>query len=169
MERIFCDCTQLRELARELPSEPRNHGLTWLTAGKNALAEDFRALHNLRILCIKYGRTPDAIVAKLRDMNLLRYSIEDSTYRYNTPEQQTPTQPEIKLEHTMTQPLQTLTLIFGNDIKECSPEKLITAITKCQTELASLNNIPRNKWTDKRGEELKAAIAAAVDELNTRA
>lgn len=169
MDKIFCDCTQLRELARELPSEPRNHGLTWLTTGKNALAEDFRALHNLRSLCIKYGRTPDSIVAKLRDMNLLKYNVEDSTYRYNTLEQQAPTQPEIKLENDMTQPLQTLTLIFGNDIKKCSPEDLISVITKCQNELTSLTNIPRNKWTDKRGDELKAAIAAAVDELNTRA
>jgi hypothetical protein len=169
MSKIFCDCSDLQVLSRELPSQPRNHGVIWSQHLKNELADDFRALHNLRSLCIKYGRTPDSIVAKLRDMNLLEYYAEDGAYRYKTLEKQTPTQPETKLEKDMTQPLQTLTLLFGTDIKECTPDKLIKVIQQCQAEFATHNALPINAYSTKRMDELKAAIAAAVDELNTRA
>ena len=168
MSKIFCTYVQLRELTKELPSEPVNHGTIWTTAMKAALVEDFRSLYNLRTMCLRHGRTPDSIVAKLRDFSLLTYNVEDSTYRYNTLEKQTPTQPETKLENDMTQPLQNLTLIFGSDIKTMTETQLITSITKCTAEINSFNAIPRNKWTEKRTEELKAAIDAAVAELDTR-
>lgn len=170
MSKIFTSSVIMRELSRELPSEPENHGTTWTTAMKTDLARDFCKLYNLRALCIRYGRTPDSIVAKLRDLNLLTYSVEDSTYRYNIPVKQQPdNQPETQLENDMTQPLQNLTLIFGSDIKTMTEPQLIAAITKCTNEVNSFNTIPRNKWTDKRTAELQAAIEAAVAELNTRA
>lgn len=169
MSKIFISCFDLRELSRELPSEPPNHGTTWVTAAKAELVDDFRKLYNLRALCVRHGRTPDSIVAKLRDLSLLTYSAEDSTYRYNTLEKQTPTKPETKLENDMTQPLQNLTLIFGSDIKTMTEAQLITNITRCTAEINSFNAIPRNKWTEKRTAELNAAIDAAVSELNTRA
>jgi len=68
-----------------------------------------------------------------------------------------------------TTPLQNLTLLFGNDIKECSEADLISVIVKCQNEITSFNSIPRNKWTEKRATELKTAIDAATAELDTRA
>lgn len=172
MSKVFCNCADLQALSRELPSQPRNHGVIWSQKLKNELAEDFRSLHNLRILCIKYGRTPDSIVAKLRDMSLLEYYAEDSSYRYNTLEKQTPTnQVNSTQEKTMSnnQPINTITYLFGNNIKECEVNDLIKAIQKCQSEIATHNALPMNAYSTKRMEELSNAIKVAVDELNTRA
>lgn len=170
MSKIFVTCATLHALSQELPSEPLNHGMVWTTTMKADLARDFCKLYNLRALCIRYGRTPDSIVAKLRDLNLLAYNVEDSTYRYNIPvKQQSDNQPETKLENDMTQPLNTITFLFGTDIKECTTDKLIKAIQTCQSEIATHKALPLNKFSDKRVEECKAAIDAAVAELNTRA
>ncbi len=152
------------------PQGRANHGARW----------DNEQLHELRRLwvgttltfpeiCDTMGRSYDSILQRLCSLKLLRYNALDYSYYHAPRAPLINLETETKLENDMTQPLQNLTLIFGEDIKACTPEKLIASITKCQSELASLNNIPRNKWTDKRGEELKAAIAAAVDELNTRA
>lgn len=170
MSKIFTSSVIMRELSRELPSEPENHGMVWTTAMKTDLARDFCKLYNLRALCIRYGRTPDSIVAKLRDLNLLTYSVEDSTYRYNIPVKQQPdNQPETQLENDMTQPLNTVTFLFGTDIKECTTDKLIKAIQTCQSEIATHKALPLNKFSVKRVEECKTAIEAAVAELDTRA
>jgi hypothetical protein len=170
MGKIFTTCMLLRELSRELPSEPPSHGMTWTSAMKTDLARDFCKLYNLRALCLRHGRTPDSIIAKLRDLSLLTFNIEDSSYYYNIPVKQQPdNQPETQLENDMTQPLQNLTLIFGSDIKTMTEPQLITNITRCTAEINSFSVIPRNKWTEKRAAELQAAIDAAVAELNTRA
>lgn len=174
MSRIFVSCMELRQLSQELPSEPPNHGQIWTTPMKTELARDFYKMHDLHALCTRFGRTPDSIVAKLRDLNLLRYSVENSTYLYNIPmtnkpDNQPDNQPETKLENDMTQPLNNITFLFGNDIKKCSESDLISVINKCQNEITSFSVIPRNKWTDKRTAELHDAITAAIAELDTRA
>jgi len=143
------------------------HGLPWSCDDYERLQLCVEDGLTLEGMCNYLQRPAAGVIAKMRD----KYLTYCNGYYYwkNANQSETPTQPETKLENTMTQPLQTLTLIFGNDIKKCSPEDLISVITKCQNELTSLTNIPRNKWTEKRSDELRAAITAAVDELNTRA
>ena len=170
MSKIFVSFMEMRQLSQELPIEPANHGKIWTTSMKTELARDFYKMHDLHALCTRHGRTPDSIIAKLRDLNLLRHNVEDNTYLYNIPMTNKPdNQPETQLENDMTQPLQNLTLIFGQDIKTMTEPQLITAITKCTAEINSFSVIPRNKWTDKRTAELQDAISAAIAELDTRA
>lgn len=166
MSKRFANDSLIRSLSHDLPSEPHNHGRVWSTDMMQVLHSDFMKGYGLRTLCQEHGRTPDSIIAKLRTLNLIRYDPCNSVYYYDTT---TDTQPETKLENTMTQPLQNLTLIFGSDIKTMTEAQLITNITRCTAEINSFSVIPRNKWTEKRTAELNAAIDAAVAELDTRA
>jgi hypothetical protein len=170
MSILFCSYSNLQQVAKQLPDRPANHGLIWTADLLNGLRDDYIKGCMLHELCVKYGRTADSIIGKLSTMKLITYDQITGAYMRNVLiEPNQTSQP--KKEETMsknTTPLQNLTLLFGNDIKECSEADLLSIIVKCQNEINSFASIPRNKWTEKRAVELKAAIDAAVAELDTR-
>ncbi len=143
------------------------HGLPWSCEDYDKLQVCVEDGFTLEAMCNYLQRPAAGVIAKMRDKYLT--SCNGYYFWKNVNQPETPTQPETKLENTMTQPLQTLTLIFGNDIKKCSELDLISVIQKCKTEIDSYDNIPSNKWVANRKNALHDAINAAVEELNTRA
>lgn len=147
------------------------HGLPWTPTEYAKLNELFERGESLYAVCELMQRPAAGVIAKLKGMNLITHNYATTGYDYSV------LAPTIKpttltQENDMTNksaPLNTITYLFGNDIKACSEADLISAISKCQNEITSFNNIPRNNWTAKRAVELNAAIDAAVAELDTRA
>ena len=178
MSKLFCSPTAMKNVAKQIPDTPENHGRIWTVLAMQQLRDDYINGCLLHELCVKQGRTVDSVIAKLSAQQLIEYDpCTGNYYRSSTipivePKNETPqAKPNEKEETIMsneTTPIQNLTLIFGKDIKSCSEANLINVITKCQDEIRSFNTIPRNKWTEKRAVELKAAIDAAVAELDTR-
>lgn len=173
MSILYCSSAARQKVAKTLPATPENHGRVWTPQLLTELRNDYIKGCMLHELCTKYGRTVDSVVAKLSTMELITFDPITGDYMRSDhiqliePEQS----PRPKKEEAMsnnTTPLQHLTLIFGNDIKKCSEADLINVIIKCQNEINSFANIPRNKWTGKRELDLRTAIDAAVTELNTR-
>ena len=151
------------------PQGRKNHGARWDAPQLLLLRRLWKSGMKFHDICEEMGRSYDSILQRLHGMKLVQYDAINYRYTYEVPDGiEESTQPETKLENDMTQPLQNLTLIFGSDIKSMTEPQLITAITKCTAEINSFNVIPRNKWTEKRTDELKAAIDAAVAELDTR-
>lgn len=173
MSILYCTSAARQQVAKSLPATPENHGRTWTVQLLTELRNDYIKGCMLHELCVKYGRTVDSVVAKLSTMELITFDpITGSYMRSDHVQLIEPKQsPQPKKAEPMTNnttPLQNLTLLFGNDIKKCSESDLLNVIVKCQNEINSFANIPRNKWTEKRAVELKAAIEAAVTELDTR-
>lgn len=173
MSILYCTSAARQQVAKTLPETPENHGRVWTVQLLAELRENYMNGCMLHELCTKHGRTVDSIVAKLSTMELIKFDpITGNYFRSDDLQPHDPTKfPQPKKAEPMTNnttPLQNLTLLFGNDIKKCSEPDLLNVIVKCQNEINSFANIPRNKWTEKRAVELKAAIEAAVTELDTR-
>lgn len=178
MSELFCSFNARLNVAKQLPEQPANHGCVWTAERLQQLREDYLAGNLLEALCVKHGRTVDSVVAKLSSLNLIRFEPVSGNYYRNPlvqgagPKNDTPQHKPTTKEETImaneTTPIQNLTLIFGQDIKNCSEANLINVIAKCQDEIRSFSTIPRNKWTDKRTTQLQEAITAAVAELDTR-
>jgi hypothetical protein len=168
MKEFYISAYQMQQVAKELPPYPSNHGKPWTEELLGRLRKSFIQGMGFKDLCIVHGRSPDSVISKLRAVGCVEYDTETSAYLYDPTLIDQPQEKEITMSKTST-PLQNLTLLFGNDIKECSEADLISVIAKCQAEIVSFNSIPRNKWTEKRAAELNKAIDAAVAELDTRA
>lgn len=160
---VFCSDA---DIARIDYVKRARHGMPWSCEDYDKLQISVEDGFTLEAICNYLQRPAAGVIAKMRD-KYITYDILGSVYHWKNLNQST--QPETKLENDMTQPLNTITFLFGTDIKECTTDKLIKAIQTCQNEITSFNNIPRNKWTEKRTVELNAAIDAAVAELDTRA
>lgn len=147
------------------------HGLPWEKDEYQTLDDLFKLGESLTTICRVMQRPAAGVLAKLKAQGLITHNYATTGYDYAVTasiKKPTTSTQENDMNTTST-PLHTLTLLFGKDIKECSEDTLISVITKCQNEITSFSNIPRNKWTEKRSMELKAAIDAAVAELDTRA
>lgn len=157
-------CTDY-DIARIDQVKRARHGMPWSCEDYDKLQLCVEDALTLEQMCNALQRPAAGVIAKMVGKYLKRDTVRGLCCWINRNQPET----ETKLENTMTQPLQTLTLIFGNDITKCSELDLISVIQKCKTEIDSYNNIPSNKWVANRKNALHDAINAAVEELNTRA
>lgn len=148
------------------------HGKIWEHSEYKEMLELFHKGHSLRLICDKLERPAAGVMSKLKTLGEVSHDNTTGVYHYtNAQPKIKPTTLDSTQEKTMSnnQPINTITYLFGNDIKACEVSDLIKAIQKCQSEIATHAALPSNAYSAKRIEELNNAVNVAVNELNTRA
>lgn len=189
----FCNpfFSSMGERDRLSGSNHANHGKPWTANCLQTLEDLFAAGSSLTNMSQVLGRSSGAIIPKLLSLGLIEDVIGGlrvthlglqlrglprpiKSWVSKLEEKEKSIMENTHVDITVSAnknphpPVENITYLYGQDIKQVTPGYLIKSIQRAQGEVATHQALPENNYSKKQIEKAQQAINLAVAELNRR-